>query len=47
MRGHVAEAVRTATAHEKAEQELHFRTDDMMEGVRADKERRPPRFMGR
>lgn len=47
MRGHLAEAVRAATEHEKAEQAIHFATADMTEGVRADRERRTPVFEGR
>lgn len=47
MRGHLADAVRVATDHEKAEQAVHQATADMIEGVRADLERRLPRFEGR
>ena len=47
LRGHLADAVRAATDHEKAEQAIHRQTADMIEGVRADLERRPPRFEGR
>lgn len=47
MRGHLAEAVKIATDHEKAEQTVHKRTQDMAEGVRADLARRVPQFVGR
>lgn len=47
MRGHLAQAVREATDHEKAEQTLHKTTEDMAEGVRADLARRVPHFVGR
>lgn len=47
LRGHLADAVRSATDHEKAEQAVHRATADMIEGVRADLERRAPRFEGR
>ena len=44
MRGHLAEAVKSATDHEKAEQKLHSATADLAEGIRADLERRAPSF---
>jgi enoyl-CoA hydratase/carnithine racemase len=47
VRGHLAEAVRAATEREKAEQAVLFATADMIEGIRADRERRPPRFEGK
>ena len=47
MPGDLADAVRAATEREKAEQAVHFRTADMLEGVRADRERRSLRFEGR
>jgi 2-(1,2-epoxy-1,2-dihydrophenyl)acetyl-CoA isomerase len=47
MRGDLAERVAAATAHEKAEQDQHRATLDFAEGIRADQERRTPRFVGR
>jgi enoyl-CoA hydratase/carnithine racemase len=47
MRGHLAEQVRAATAHEAAEQAKLFGTEDFAEGVAAAGERREPRFHGR
>jgi enoyl-CoA hydratase/carnithine racemase len=47
MRGHLAAAVREATARERAEQDRLTVTDDFREGVRAMNERRPPEFTGR
>lgn len=46
MRGHLADQIRAATAHEAAEQARLFGTSDFREGVRAAAERRPPRFTG-
>ena len=46
MRGHLAEQIREATAHEAAEQATLFGTSDFREGVSAAAERRPPRFSG-
>jgi len=46
MRGDLADAVRTATDREKAEQEWLRRTNDWSEGVAAMAERRRPRFTG-
>ena len=45
--GDRAELVRASVAHELAEQEKHFMTDDFREGVRASHERRAPIFKGR
>jgi enoyl-CoA hydratase/carnithine racemase len=47
MRGDLAERVRAATAHERAEQNRLVQTDDFREGVSAAAERRDPRFTGR
>jgi enoyl-CoA hydratase/carnithine racemase len=47
MRGDLADRVRTATAHELAEQAKLFGTEDFQEGVAAAAERRPPQFSGR
>ncbi|PRZ39712.1 enoyl-CoA hydratase/carnithine racemase [Antricoccus suffuscus] len=47
MRGHLANAVRAATEREKTEQAIHFATGDAAEGIRADRERRAPVFLGR
>ncbi len=47
MRRGVANRVREVTDHERAEQERLASTDDFKEGVRANAERRPPRFIGR
>jgi enoyl-CoA hydratase/carnithine racemase len=46
MRGHLAERIREATAHEADEQAKLFGTSDFREGVSAAAERRPPRFTG-
>jgi 2-(1,2-epoxy-1,2-dihydrophenyl)acetyl-CoA isomerase len=46
MRGHLADRIREATAHEAAEQAKLFGTSDFHEGVSAAAERRPPRFTG-
>lgn len=46
MRGHLANQIREATAHEAAEQAELFDTSDFREGVAAAAERRPPRFTG-
>jgi 2-(1,2-epoxy-1,2-dihydrophenyl)acetyl-CoA isomerase len=47
MRGHLAEAFRTATAQEDIEQRKHRETEDFAEGTRAVFERRPANFVGR
>jgi len=47
LRGSLADEIRAATAHEKAEQDRLQRTADFREGTRAMAERRPPRFEGR
>lgn len=47
MRGHLAEAVRTATQREREEQARLSATEDFQEGVRAVAERRDPEFSGR
>jgi len=46
MRGRLAAEIRSATDHEKAEQNRLRQTSDFAEGVRAMTERRPPRFVG-
>ncbi|MEK6325792.1 MAG: enoyl-CoA hydratase/isomerase family protein [Acidobacteriota bacterium] len=46
MRRGIAEAVKSQTDHEQAEQGRLFQTEDHKEGVRAVKERRPGRFKG-
>lgn len=47
LRDGLAEAVKTQTDHENAEQARLRRTDDHKEGVRAVAERRPGNFVGR
>jgi 2-(1,2-epoxy-1,2-dihydrophenyl)acetyl-CoA isomerase len=47
LRGHLADEVARATAHEDAEQVRLRETADFAEGTRASLERRPPRFTGR
>ena len=47
MRRGLADAIRTQTDHEFAEQSWLIRTEDHMEGVRSVTERRPGRFEGR
>jgi enoyl-CoA hydratase/carnithine racemase len=47
MRGHLADAVASATDREDAEQIRLRETDDFAEGVRASAERREPKFTGR
>ena len=47
MRRGLAEAIRTQTDHEFAEQSWLIRTEDHKEGVRSVTERRPGRFEGR
>ncbi len=47
LRGDLAERVRSATDRENAEQEKLRRTDDWGEGIRANAERRSPRFQGK
>lgn len=47
MRAGLADRFRAAIEHEAAEQELLQVTSDWSEGVRAARERRPPRFAGR
>jgi enoyl-CoA hydratase/carnithine racemase len=47
LRGDLADRVRSATDHEYAEQEKLRATDDWSEGIRANAERRSPRFQGK
>ena len=47
LRGDLAARVRSAMAHEEAEQAKLFSTEDFKEGVAAYADRRPPRFTGR
>ena len=47
MRRGLADAVKTQTDHELAEQTWLMRTEDHREGVKAVTERRPGRFIGR
>jgi enoyl-CoA hydratase/carnithine racemase len=47
MRGQLAEQVRVAMAHERAEQERLQSTEDFREGIQAMSERRRPEFEGR
>jgi enoyl-CoA hydratase/carnithine racemase len=47
QRGDLAERIRVATDHEKAEQARLRQTEDFREGVRATAERREPDFRGR
>jgi enoyl-CoA hydratase/carnithine racemase len=47
MRGDLAEQIRAATKHERAEQDRLQHTADFREGVAAMAERRPPVFRGR
>lgn len=46
LRAGLADQVRQANARELSEQQLHFRSSDFEEGVRAMSERRPPVFGG-
>jgi enoyl-CoA hydratase/carnithine racemase len=46
MRGHLADRIREATAHEAAEQPKLFGTSDFREGVSAAAERQRPRLTG-
>ncbi|MDG2114436.1 MAG: enoyl-CoA hydratase/isomerase family protein, partial [Actinomycetota bacterium] len=47
MRGHMADAIKAATDHEKEEQDRLRTTDDWKEGVSAMNERRTPNFQRR
>lgn len=47
MRGYLPDAVREATVRENAEQVYLRSTQDFQEGIRANAERRPPKFVGR
>ena len=47
MRAGLAQEVRNAVARESVEQNLHFKTEDFKEGVKAMAERRDPKFQGR
>lgn len=47
LRRGLVDAVREAVARESAEQEVHWRTEDFAEGIRAMAERREPAFRGR
>lgn len=46
LRADLVSAVRAGVRHERAEQEIHMRTADFTEGVRASGERREPEFNG-
>lgn len=46
MRGHLVDEVRSAMAHERAEQERLQATDDFREGIRATAARETPNFVG-
>ncbi|WP_067898137.1 enoyl-CoA hydratase/isomerase family protein [Nocardia vaccinii] len=47
LRGDLADRVRAATKRELEQQLLLGRTEDFKEGIRASRERREPRFLGR